>query len=155
MTMPLDHRGGMPVGGLADLPALEFRAVRCLRLWCDGPDGWTRMQAEMADLVGPCRACRLGEAFDLTCRLMLEFCHRPLVRHEVDCPCLGADEATFAHLVRLAGLGDREEAMLLATHLVRADMAPIVVSHAARVGLELHRAGLCDSARARPADRLH
>lgn len=140
MSAPSDLRGAAPVGALDALPPAEAAAVRWLRLWCEGPDGWTAMQADMEALVGPRRAAALAEAFDLTCRLTLEFRRRPLMRHAAACPCLGADEATFAHFLTLAGLGERDEAMLVAILLIRADMAPVLVDTATRIGLEIHRA---------------
>ena len=33
------HPGAVPVGRLDDLPPLEREVIRCLRLWCAGPDG--------------------------------------------------------------------------------------------------------------------
>lgn len=142
MSAPSDLRGAAPVGSLDALSPAEAAAVRWLRLWCEGPEGWTAMQAEMAGLVGESRAAGLAETFDLTCRLTLEFRRRPLMRHAAACPCLGADEATFAHFLTLAGIGEREEAMLVAILLVRADLAPILVDAAGRAGLEIHRAFL-------------
>ncbi len=142
MSAPSDLRGATPVGALDALPPAEAAAVRWLRLWCEGPDGWAAMRAEMDALVGVRRAAALAETFDLTCRLTLEFRRRPLMRHAAACPCLGADEAAFAHFLTLAGIGEREEAMLVAILLVRADMAPVLVDTAGRAGLAIHRAVL-------------
>ncbi|MBL9059051.1 MAG: hypothetical protein JNK88_03380 [Mangrovicoccus sp.] len=154
MSTPSDLRGAAPVGTLDALPPAEAAAVRWLRLWCEGPDGWAAMQAEMQAMLGVPRAAALAGAFDLTCRLTLEFRRRPLMRHAAACPCLGADEATFAHFLTLAGLGERDEAMLVAILLVRADMAPLLVDTAARAGLEIHRAVLV-AADSRLQGRVH
>lgn len=153
MSAHSDLRGAAPVGALDALPPAEAFAVRWLRLWCDGTEGWAAMDREMTDLVGPQHARALGESFDLTCRMMLEFRRRPLVRHAAACPCLGADEAAFAHFLTLAALGEREEAMLVSVLLVRADRAPLLVDAAARLGLALHRAALI--AGGRPTGRPH
>ena len=38
MNQAAPHRGGAPVGYVAELGPVEAGAVLCLRLWCDGPD---------------------------------------------------------------------------------------------------------------------
>ena len=56
------------------------------------------------------------------------------MRHSVTCKCLGSDESCFANFIATATDGQREDAMLIATLLVRADMAPLVASLAADFG---------------------
>ena len=48
---------------------------------------------------------------------------RPLLGHAPDCPCAGADECVFARFVALAAEGAREDAVLMAALMVRADLA--------------------------------
>ncbi|GGE59835.1 hypothetical protein GCM10011517_29270 [Actibacterium pelagium] len=64
------------------------------------------------------------------------------MRHELACQCLGADESCFANLIAEAAEGDPEDAMLIATLLVRADMAPCLAALARDVGLALKRMSL-------------
>ena len=59
------------------------------------------------------------------------------MRHHPKCPCLGADEACFANLVAEAVWGVREDAMLFAMLIVRADCAPGLVALAEQFGLAL------------------
>ena len=61
------------------------------------------------------------------------------MRHSVTCKCLGSDESCFANFIATATDGQREDAMLIATLLVRANMAPLVASLAADFGLALKR----------------
>ena len=61
------------------------------------------------------------------------------MRHAVECKCLGADEACFANFVALAATGAQEDAMLIATLLVRADVAPQITSLATNFGLGLQQ----------------
>ena len=86
MNQPRPHRGGAPVGYVAELDAIEASAVRYLRLWRDGPES----KAEVCD--------------------------------------------DFSR-----DLGAQEDAMMIATILVRADMAPSLVGLAQSVGLALKR----------------
>ena len=71
--------------------------------------------------------------------LILNHSRRPLMRHSVDCTCVGADEAVFALFCSQA-VSDREEAMMIACLLMRADVAPLAVSLAQTLGLDLMRA---------------
>ena len=61
------------------------------------------------------------------------------MRHGTACPCVGSDEAVFARFVMTAATGEREDAMLVATLLVRADVAPVATAAAQSIGLTLLR----------------
>ncbi|QPM90206.1 hypothetical protein [Pseudooceanicola algae] len=95
--------------------------------------------SDLATLFGAPRLGRLTERLDEFSGLTLRHVRRPVMRHRPNCSCVGADEAVLAHLVSIATSGDREDAMLTACLLVRADVAPIVVSPAQTLGLELTR----------------
>ncbi|AVO36814.1 hypothetical protein [Pukyongiella litopenaei] len=142
MTTCHKNRGGAPVGMVADLDPVEAGAVLYLRLWSDGPDGKARMWNEFASTLGaqPARAA-LG-AFEDVCALIARQGRRAMMRHDVACRCLGADECCFAHLVAAAVDNQREDALLLATLLVRPDAAPGLVSRAGDFGLALKRIAL-------------
>jgi hypothetical protein len=57
------------------------------------------------------------------------------MRHSLQCKYLGADESCFANFIATAATGEREDALLIATLLVRPDMAPLIASLANYVGL--------------------
>ena len=78
------------------------------------------------------------------CSLCARHCRRPILRHDVRCRCLGSDEACFANFVAAAATGDHEDAMLIATLLVRADMAPSLTGLAATLGHALMRIAVSD-----------
>lgn len=117
--------GGAAVGRLDDLPPLERMVVLCLRLWSAG-----------ADLRGGQTAC---EGLDELIGTVVRHARRPLLCHAPDCPCAGADEAVLARFVALAAEGAREDAVLIATLLVRADLALGLAALAEQVGLGLTR----------------
>ena len=62
--------------------------------------------------------------------------------HAITCKCIGSDEACFASFIATAATGEREDAMLISTLLVRADIGPIITSLAADFGLALVRMNL-------------
>jgi len=137
MTRPC--RGGAPVGHVTELGPVEAGAVLYLRLWSEGQAGRDAMIRDFEVTCGPSEGGRAARAFGELCDLCAGCGRRPLMRHGVTCRCLGADESCFANLVAAAGAMEREDAMLLATLLVRPDVAPALVGLAETVGVALQR----------------
>ncbi|SLN51203.1 hypothetical protein [Pseudooctadecabacter jejudonensis] len=139
MTNATHRRGGAPVGYLTELDAVEAASVIYLRLWSDGPDAKSQVWTDFANTLGADQGRRALKSFDQLCSLCAQHGRRPLMRHGIHCKCLGADESCFANFIATAALGEREDAMLIATLLVRADVAPLLASLAADVGFALKR----------------
>lgn len=143
MTVSHDRRrGGAPVGHLTDLDAVGAGAVLYLRLWCDGPESQARAHRDFAGHLGAEHGRAALETLDHMCAICTRHCRRPLMRHHVRCRCLGGDEACFAQVVGSASEGAREDALMLAMTLIRADMAPGLVALAEDFGLALKRMAL-------------
>lgn len=132
-------RGASPVGKLSLLPESEAWWIRALRLWCDGDGGQEALIAELETRFDPDLAATVFARFTDLLSLIFHHSRRPLMRHAVDCDCVGADEAVFALFCSQA-VTDRDEAMMIACLMMRADMAPIAVSLAQTLGLDLMRA---------------
>ncbi len=137
MSHAVPHRGGAPVGFIQELPALEERAVMCLRLWHTGKHERHQVCRDFDHLLGNEMALSAVESLEQICELCTRHARRPLMRHHVTCKCLGADEACFANFIGAAAEGEREDAMLIATLLIRHDFAPSLVSLAENLGLAL------------------
>ncbi len=135
-------RGSTPVGFMAELEAVGAASVIYLRLWCDGPDGQASVSDDLAMGLGLDRGEKAFQSFADLCRLCAQHGRRPLMRHAINCKCLGADEACFANFIETATQGEQEDAMLIATLMVRADVAPMVTSLAAEVGNALSHMNL-------------
>lgn len=131
----MNAAGGVPVGRLDGLSVAEARAVRGLRRWCDGAESWAAYSAELWREIGQRRAADGTRALDTCCRLILTQPRRPLVRHATGCICVGADEAVFARIIASAGAGEREDAMLMACLLTRADLAGPICAAAEVAGM--------------------
>ncbi len=144
------HRGGAPVGTMQELGPVEAGAVLYLRLWCDGAAAQGQARRDFVTAFGAAEGVAVADSLDTLCTLCARHGRRPLMRHGVTCACLGGDESSFANFILTASEGDREDAMWIATTLVRADMAPALVALAERFGLALKRMAL----RTRAA-RLH
>ena len=153
MSSAQTKRGSTPVGFITDLSGLEAASVIYLRLWCDGPDAQAQVWNDFAAALGVSHGRRALQSFDELCGLCARHGRRPLLRHSVTCKCLGSDESCFANFVATAAAGEREDTLLIATLLVRPDVAPLIASLACDFGLALKKMQLSaprDMARMRP-----
>lgn len=139
MSSARPHRGGTPVGYLEELEPLEERAVLCLRHWHAGGTAQRDMCTHFGTMLGSAQAVLAIEALAQICDLCTRHARRPLLRHQVSCKCIGADEACFANFIAAAAEGEREDAMLIATLFIRHDFAPCLVGLAENLGLALKR----------------
>ncbi|MCQ0094180.1 hypothetical protein [Roseovarius sp. M141] len=137
MSAQPTSRGGAPVGQLAHMEGLEAASVLYLRLWCDGARSRQAVRDDFAAALGPDHGTAASDAWETLMELCADHCRRPLMRHAVTCKCLGADESCFANFIAAAAEGAREDALLMATLIVRADMAPVFASLACECGLAL------------------
>ena len=147
--------GGATVGFLAELDGVQAAAVVYLRLWCDGEEGQAQVWHDFAATLGAAHGRKAMRSFEQLFSLCAAHGRRKLVRHSLRCSCLGSDEACFANFIATAAEGAREDALFIATLLVRPDMAPLMVALATDVGLALKRMRLCaprDVAPVRPDD---
>ncbi|MDW3182081.1 hypothetical protein [Roseobacter sp.] len=142
MTDKTPHRGGAPVGYVAELGAVEAGAVLYLRLWCTGPDAQRQVWNDFATALGPQGGRQALKSFEMLCDLCVRHGRRPLMRHNVTCKCLGADESCFANFVGYASEGEHEDALMIATTIVRPDMAGALVGAAQEFGFALRRMAL-------------
>lgn len=134
MSVSNQNRGGAAVGFINELDGVEAASVIYLRLWCDGPDAQAQIGDDFVLSLGPEQGRKALKSFDDLCSLCSRHGRRPLMRHSLQCKCLGADESCFANFIAAAATGEREDAMLIATLLVRPDVAPLIASLAAEVG---------------------
>lgn len=139
MTQDHSNRGGAPVGYITELGGIEAASVIYLRLWSEGPEAQAQVRSDFSAALGFDQGRRAAKSFENLFSLCASHGRRPLMRHSLECKCLGADESCFANFIAAAAEGEREDAMLMATLLVRVDMAPLVASCAADFGLALKR----------------
>ncbi|EAQ23152.1 MULTISPECIES: hypothetical protein [unclassified Roseovarius] len=136
-----DLTGEMPVAQISEMHHLNRLVVASLRAWNAG--GALRAHALLCERMAEPMALAAFEALhDLTEALGATL-RRPLRCHTPQCGCVGMDEAAFARFVEEAALGDREDALMMASVLVTARGILPLTEAAARFGLCLHRADLC------------
>ncbi len=132
-------RGGAAVGRLSDLNPVEAGAVMYLRLWGEGPQGRADAASDFDIALGMDQGRAVMLTLDRLCSLCANHGRRPLVRHGLGCACLGADENCFAQMIGAASEGAREDAMMIASLIVRPDFAPALASLSEELGLALRR----------------
>ena len=110
-------RGGATIGVLNTLESWESFIVLNLRLWCDGADGQAQVWAQYRATLPIGEAKAQCATFETLVRTITSMAQRPLVRHDVACACVGADEGIFLHLIRTASDGHLNDAALIATLL--------------------------------------
>ena len=142
MNAPVSYRGAAPVGHMTELGPVEAGAILYLRLWSDGPDAQSQVWNDFATALGPAHGRKALKSFEELCTLCARHGRRPLMRHNVACECVGADESCFANFIGYASEGAREDAMLIAINIVRPDMAAALVGLAEDFGLALKCMGL-------------
>lgn len=143
MSSATEKRGAAPVGYITELDSIEAASVIYFRLWSTGLEGQESVWNDFITSLGPIQGGRALQAFEEICKLCAHTGRRPLMRHSVNCKCLGSDEACFANFIASAAEGKREDAMFIATLMARPDLAPILAGHAAEFGLALKRMNLC------------
>ena len=155
MNAETGFRGAARVGYLADLDGIESGAVRCLRQWSGGNDARAQIARQMIQSLGHEQGDTAYRALDQMFRMFSRYKRRRLICHDCNCGCLGADEACFANFIAAASEGSREDAMMIATLLVRADIVPCLLGLAETVGLALRRMSVTGSGHARPSVTVH
>jgi len=134
MTPGHHKRGGATLGHLSALDDWEALLVRELRLWCTGPEGQAEVWNGFAVNLPRGAAANEMRVFEDLVRTMSTYARRPLVRHELACDCLGADEAVFLHIVKAASAGELHDATMVAALVVMPAHAERVALMAAQVG---------------------
>lgn len=149
----MERHGIVPVARIDDLPPLEATLICCLRLYYDSDGARDALERSVMEHLGQGKGAALFARFGELCELMRRYARRALMRRHAGCAAAGADESAFAAMVSAAASGEREDAMLIAVCIVRADVAPPVVALAEQVGLSL--APLVTAVATRDARRLH
>lgn len=132
-------RGEAAVGRLADLAPVEAGAVMYLRMWSDSAHSRADAASDFDLALGRGSGQAATTTLDQICALYASHGRRPLIRHELGCSCLGADESCFAQMIGAAADGQHEDAMMMAALIVRPDFAPSLAALSQQFGLALRR----------------
>ncbi|MEL6313395.1 MAG: hypothetical protein AAFQ60_05010 [Pseudomonadota bacterium] len=126
--------GGASVAVLNQLNGWEANLILNLRLWCDSPNGKAQVWNDYARTFRSPLATHEMQAFETLIATLIEYAYRPLVRHDVNCACVGSDECVFLNLVKTASDGHLSDAALIATLIAGPTKAEAIAMLAGQVG---------------------
>ena len=133
------HLGGAPVSFMSELNEVESLAVSFLRQWYHSNEEREKVTRELIVLLGYYDGYKTAKSFGDLCNWFSKKGRRPLVRHHMNCECVGLDENYFAKLLATASSHQREDTMMLVIIFLPANLAPIVSDLACFIGLALKR----------------
>ena len=90
-------------------------------------------------MLGYYEGYKTAQSFNDLCNWFFTKGRRPLVKHDINCECVGVDEHYFAKLLETAAYCDKEDAIMLAILQVPANIAPLLADLACSTGLALKR----------------
>ena len=129
--------GGAAVGKMEYLSLEEYTIISFLRRYCDGEMSRQTLKKELIINLG----YSAGEkTFDSLKNLFENIFHhgrRALIRHNIDCDCVGADESCLAQLILRAGNNYKEEAILISLLLMPPDFSAETVRLASEIGASI------------------
>jgi hypothetical protein len=128
------YRGGAPVGYLSELNQLEQNAILFLRYWSQRSmadnDLQNKFWSNITYDLGITKTRQAIDAFDEIFTLCVKYSRRPIMKHDLECKCIGGDESCFANIIGFAQDGELEDALLLASNLVAPKFAACLVTSA-------------------------
>lgn len=133
--------GAMPVAHLHGLDRVRALSVLLYRDWFEGPEGRARVGDTFRQSLGPAAEGAILRWADFAEELAASP-RRPLMRHDLTCPCVGADEAVTAHVLALAAEGAREDAILILSLIVPGERLLQAAHAAEQAGLVVLRAAI-------------
>ena len=128
-------KGGAPVVLIEDLSDEEFLAVYYLRCWFEDTEGKKRIERELNINLGYDQGYKILNSLESLFQLLFRKARRTIVRHNIDCSCVGADESCFSQLITRAANKEREDAMLIAMLLADKHFASKITDLAEEFGL--------------------
>ena len=131
-------KGGSPVAVVSDLTKEEFLAVYYFRCWYEGIEALQVVENEFFSRLGDELGFKTMSALEALCETLYKKGRRQLIRHDLNCKCVGADENCFAQLVTLSTLKEKEDAMLISVLLSDSSIAPTIVGLAEDFGMGIN-----------------
>ena len=120
-------KGGSPVTVISDLSWEEHLVIYYFRCCFDGSEALLEVHEEFRFYLGIEIANKTIGALQFLFSKLQNNGRRRLVRHDLNCKCVGADENCFAQLVTRSTCVDKKDAILIGTLLTDADLAPELV----------------------------
>jgi len=112
----------------------EYTIISFLRRWCDGDISRSNLNKELIINLGYAEGNSAFQSFKDLCEIIFHHGRRSLIRHQLDCNCVGADESCFAQLILRSANNYKEDAILIALLLVPPHLTSQTVSLSEKIG---------------------
>lgn len=136
---PPAPEGARPVGRMNDASPIAQTVIWSIRAWLEDGEGPDSVRGALCDALGDrdgASAALLLEGYFLA---LARHHARPLERHALNCPCIGADEALLARVVEYAALNHLAAATAEAAAFIRPSGVAALLAAAAPLGRALLR----------------
>ena len=120
-------KGGSPVAVISDLSWEEHLVIYYFRCCFEGSEALLQVHEEFRFYLGAETADKTIRSLQFLFSKLQNNGRRRLVRHDLNCKCVGADENCFAQLVTRSTYLDKKDAILIGILLSDADLAPELV----------------------------
>ena len=120
-------KGGSPVAVISDLSWEEHLIIYYFRCCFEEPQALLEVHEEFRFYLGAEIANKTIGALQFLFNKLQNNGRRRLVRHDMNCKCVGADENCFAQLVTRSTYTDKNDSILIGILLTDADLAPELV----------------------------
>ena len=127
METKTSTKGGSPVAVISDLSWEEHLVIYYFRCCFEGSEALLEVHEEFRFYLGTEIANKTIGALQFLFSKLQNNGRRRLVRHDLNCKCVGADENCFAQLVTRSTCVDKKDAILIGILLSDADLAPELV----------------------------
>ena len=127
METKTSTKGGSPVAVISDLSWEEHLVIYYFRCCFEGSEALLEVHEEFRFYLGTEIANKTIGALQFLFSKLQNNGRRRLVRHDLNCKCVGADENCFAQLVTRSTCVDKKDAILIGILLTDADLAPELV----------------------------
>ena len=131
------RRGGATVGYMVDIEEEEFLFISYFRSYCDGYESRIKLQDVFISNLGVEEGYATLDALDSFCELIYKKGRRQLIRHDVSCECIGADENCLCQLVFSACEENIDDAKLIGTLITDAYLAEEITMLARKIGMSI------------------
>ena len=129
-----EPNGTTPVGFLTELTAIEATSISLLRAWCTSDETQFEVITNLILKLGSEKGNKVAEYLKNICKILFFHSRRTFMRHNVDCQCIGADEAYFATIILSATNNDIEEAKSLSSLILKPSLLNDFVIMAKKLG---------------------
>jgi len=133
------RRGGATVAYIGDIKEEESIFISYFRTYCDGYESRIKLEEVFLSTFGIEEGYSSLDALERFCELIFKKGRRRLVRHDISCECVGADENCLCQLIFSACEDNLEDAKLISMLITDAYLSEELTMLARKIGMTIRR----------------